>query len=267
VTAGSTATTIRTKSRPVFATRKGSISARFHSAALDVVDQLALELLAADPRAAVAPAQFRDRVGREVGGVVERRAARHDHRAVVARHKLAQQRDRTRRRGHHHLRASDAQRRHQRFVPGLGVAPHGELVTPRARQVGATDPLRALGAVGIDDAAVCEADLPVGLVVRAAVEGQPERAKQSAPTLQASLTAVLRRASDHRVINRRRERLVCEPLRPGARLAPPSPGHYQPHEPVTIRRELLRARFLAPRAIGFIRGENVSRGQELGGWS
>jgi hypothetical protein len=87
---------------------------------------------------------------------------------------------------------------------------------------------------------------------------------QAALTLQARLPRVLGAAADHRVVAHRGERLVGKPLRPGAGLAPPASGHDQPHEPIPIRGELLRACFPLPCALSVARIEEIRCGCELG---
>src|SRR5437588_7072903 len=129
-TAGSIATTIRTKSGIFRWTgqRVSLISARPKSAG-DVVQYLGVELLPAKPGALVLAYDLLQKCRREVGPIVVCRAAR-DHRGGVG-DQLADDFDRLGGGGDDDARVgTQAQSEHQ-HVPGLWIPPRGYFITPR----------------------------------------------------------------------------------------------------------------------------------------
>ena len=117
-----------------------------------VLDQLALELLAPEPRAAVGRRDLRQEPRREVAGIVGgRRRRRHDAGRVD---EPPDQRDRPRRRRDGLARAVAQAQPELQHVPGLlRVAPLAELVRPGGLELRPAQAIRVLGREGVRDGA------------------------------------------------------------------------------------------------------------------
>src|SRR5438309_2784742 len=147
-TAGSIATTIRTKSGIFRWTgqRVSSISARDQRAPGTSSKYLGVELLPAEPGALVLAYDLLQKRRREVGPIVVCRAAR-DHRGGVG-DQLADDFDRLRRRGDDDARIRPKPQPEHQHVPRLWIPPGGYFITPRCIVLRSPQALRLVGAVG-----------------------------------------------------------------------------------------------------------------------
>ena len=141
------------------ATRAASISGAAPQRVGALLDDLAVDLLAPQPRAGIARQHLVEEGGRQMRGVGLRGRARH-RRARVGDQPL-DERDRPRRGGDELARArAQAQAELQHVEGGVGVAPLGQLVAPGGVELRAAQLLGVLGRKRIGHRAVCPFEPP-----------------------------------------------------------------------------------------------------------
>ena len=220
-------------------TRALSIASRCRSASA-VLDQLAIELLAPEPRAAIHRRDLREERRREVCGVVGRaRLGRHDPRRVD---QPADQRDAPRRGGDGLARTRAEPQPELQHVPGLvGVAPFAELVAPRRLELRPAQRVGVLGREGVGERAVSPFEpAQSGLPLRTLARGR-HRAQAGRP-VDHHVAHVGKSLADQRDAPDRPRRNADnpadqprDPFGAGPRLAGAAPAEDEPGRPVVAR--------------------------------
>ena len=155
---GSTATTMRA-SGGAASTRQVSMQRARPQRVGAVLDDLAVDLLAAEPRAGIARQHVLEKRRRQMQRVRPRARARHRGRRIGD--QPLEQRDRPRRGGDHLPRPlAKAQPELQHVEGRFGMAPLGELVRPGGMELRAAQALRILGGKRLRHRAVAPFDAP-----------------------------------------------------------------------------------------------------------
>jgi hypothetical protein len=216
-----------------------------------VVDDLGIEFLPSEPRAAVARLDLAQELRRQEAAVVERRRARQQR--VGVRHQTLQQRHRARRRGHHDPWSLAQAKAELQHVPGfLRMAPLGQFVTPGDIELGPAQAVGLLGGKDLRDRPVGPHDPPQrGLEQRAFT--MAVHAQQSRYALDHDRTDFGDRRPDERDTARRRIgqrlkslRLAPYPFGTAARLAGAAPTENQPHPEVGNLAAVARRQLVEP---------------------
>ncbi|ETI64693.1 hypothetical protein C100_06030 [Sphingobium sp. C100] len=212
--------------------------------AFRLLDQLAVQFLPPQPRAAIAVHHRRDEAGRQIGRIVRRPPARHHQVAASSvpgpRHQRPHQRHRPWRRRRHRARVAAQPHPHHQIMPGrLAARPFGDFVGPAMAELRPAQRFR----LGRAEQRRHRAIGPGQLAQRGRIgRPRPSRRYRQQP----------RRALHHhaaRLAQRRahqgdpRGRIgLCDaqhPFRARARLAETAPRHHQPDAPVPFGRQLL----------------------------
>ncbi len=205
-----------------------------------LLDDLAIQLLAAEQRAAVAADHRVEERHRQVPCIVPRRGARDRGRRIG--NQPLEKRDRPRR-GRDDLPRplAKAQPELQHVEGGVGVAPLGEFVAPGGRELRAAQAFGIFGGKRLRHRAI--------LPFQAAARGNPARplergmdGEQPGHALDHHLADVVLGLADQRDARLAvAERKLLYPLRPSAGLPCPAAAEKQPRGPIASRRLLVRA--------------------------
>ena len=239
---GSTATTMRASGGARRDAQPPRSRRGVQSASGAVLDHLAVELLAPEPRAGVAPDDRVEEGRREV----LRRCPRSRARLTATRsigEEPAQERDRPRRRGDDLARTRPEPQAELQHVPGLlGMAPFGELVAPGGLELRPAQRIRILGREHMRDGAVCAIRACAASATRpgarrgAWIASRPDGPSTitSRAAAKVSPTSAMRA---HRLWRQPAEAggEARHPFGAGARLAGAAPAEDEPGRPVVAR--------------------------------
>ncbi|MDB5524872.1 MAG: hypothetical protein JWM58_2635 [Rhizobium sp.] len=206
---------------------------------LAVLDQLAVEFLAAQPRAAIALVDRLQKAGGEVLRIGAGRDPRH-HRAGIV-DQRPDQRHRPWRRRHHLARMAAEPQTELQHIPGfLAMLPFGKFVAPGIIELRTAQAVWILRRKDLRHRSVRPDQPPPGdLEVRPPEAGDPPDAGNA---VDHHFAGVGQRLGDqrepHRFAGIRCD--IVHPFGAGPGLARAAPAHHQPGPPVAIRRLLLR---------------------------